>query len=316
MSETKDTLEPLVCMRLGWVGVSSEEQVQAIIDRALSEPPPVEHSHSWEECGMCLECDAAAVLRMARDRAAWGSGAEAPDRLFAVAARRDLPNTGRLVIPRCGRQGAAARAAIRCGPDCVAGRLPCRSGPRWRARSPGRDVVCRRRNRRFRPVLGRRRRGHARGKQARPAAATAAASRAGKSPPARRADRADRIVVGDRADRAGGGGAGSGQSRASDRREDARRGAGLLFYRHPAGPARRFRGHRARRPGRAYATSADDARPHYKAERHTGRASAGCARGSLGVAQRPRLDLFRSDCQTVPNSPREHGGHAIIKGRR
>ena len=117
---------------------------------------------------------------------------------------------------------------------------------------------------------------------------------AGKSAPARRADRADRIVVGDRADRAGGGGAGSGQSRASDRREDARRGAGLLFYRHPAGPARRFRGHRARRPGRAYATSADDARPNYKAERRSGRASAGCARGSLGVAQRPRPDLFRS----------------------
>ena len=47
--------------------------------------------------------------------------------VFAVAARRGLPNTGRRVVPRRGRQDAAARAAIRCGPDCVAGRLSCRS---------------------------------------------------------------------------------------------------------------------------------------------------------------------------------------------
>lgn len=55
-------LERIAYQRLGYVGAGSSEQIAEIVDRALAEPPPFEHSHSWEECGMCTECDAAWVL--------------------------------------------------------------------------------------------------------------------------------------------------------------------------------------------------------------------------------------------------------------
>lgn len=57
--EGRQALERLVWQRLDYVGVGSNEQIQAIVDRALTSPPPEFH---WEECGMCLECDAAWVL--------------------------------------------------------------------------------------------------------------------------------------------------------------------------------------------------------------------------------------------------------------
>jgi hypothetical protein len=57
-------LERIAYQRLGYVGVSSAEQVKAIVDRALEDPPPVSHPHSYEETGMCTECDAAWVLEV------------------------------------------------------------------------------------------------------------------------------------------------------------------------------------------------------------------------------------------------------------
>ena len=187
-------------------------------------------------------------------------------------------------------RSAVALTALLVG--CLAATVVARH-----TRSTCRDVVCRRRGRRFRVVLGRRRCGHAWGKQARPPTIAGAAPGTRQSAPARRANRADRVVAGDRAYRAGGGGARRGQSRASDRRANARRSARLLFHRHSAGAARRFPGNRARRSGRAYAASADDAGSDYQAERGTGRAGAGSARGALGVAQRPGPDLFRRAAQ-------------------
>jgi hypothetical protein len=73
--ERRARLRRLAFQRLGSVGASSAEQVQAIVDRALADPPPVSHPHSFEETGMCDECDAAWVLaveameeEMRRDR--------------------------------------------------------------------------------------------------------------------------------------------------------------------------------------------------------------------------------------------------------
>lgn len=58
----RGALERLAWQRLGFVGAGSDKQIQAIVERALTSPPPESHPHSWEECGMCLECDAAWIL--------------------------------------------------------------------------------------------------------------------------------------------------------------------------------------------------------------------------------------------------------------
>lgn len=60
--ERRKRLERIAFQRLGYVGASSAEQVKAIVDRALADPPPVSHPHSVKETGMCDECDAAWVL--------------------------------------------------------------------------------------------------------------------------------------------------------------------------------------------------------------------------------------------------------------
>jgi hypothetical protein len=60
-------LERLAYQRLGFVGCSSAEQIEQIVKRALSEPPPEAHPHSDYETGLCTECDAAWCLDRARE---------------------------------------------------------------------------------------------------------------------------------------------------------------------------------------------------------------------------------------------------------
>ena len=125
------------------------------------------------------------------------------------------------------------------------------------------------------------------------AAAPAFALSARQSAPAGRAHGSDRAVARHRADRSDRGGAGGSQPFPRDRNPAARCGARVFLHRHPAGPARRVRGDRARHPRRPPRPGADDARPHHPAERGSGRKDGGDARGAMGIAQRSRADLCR-----------------------
>lgn len=62
MRYNQKDLEVFACQRLGYVGCSSKEQIENIINRCIEIPPPIAHSHSFEETGMCVECDAAWVI--------------------------------------------------------------------------------------------------------------------------------------------------------------------------------------------------------------------------------------------------------------
>ena len=213
--------------------------------------------------------------------------------LRAVAARRDRPDPGWRIVSRRRRPGPSSRSAVGAGGNHIAGPRASRAGRRRGAGPPRRAVVYCRGDRRLRHLPGRRRGRGPRRRPARPAAAPAVAPSARQFAPAGRAHGPDRAVARHRADRADRGGAGRSQPFPRDRNPAAGRGARVFLYRHPAGPARRVRGDRARHPRRAPRPGADDARPHHPAERGSGRKDGGDARGAMGIAQRPRADLCR-----------------------
>lgn len=121
-------LEPFVFMRLGYVGVGGPEQVKAIIDRALADPPPVEHPHSWQEIGLCTECDAAAVLRMAHEAAGEPMPPLGPSDAEVEAAAKALEVRSDFQIERPidweGMARAALSAAARVRNEPTAERKP------------------------------------------------------------------------------------------------------------------------------------------------------------------------------------------------
>ena len=151
---------------------------------------------------------------------------------------------------------------------------------------------------------------------ARPATPPRLALGARQSAPPGRADRAGHAVARHRADGARRRRIRRGQSLARGRRPPARRGARFFLHRYPAGPARRLRRDRPGHPRRALRPGADDARPHYPAERRAGRGGGASRPRRNGRSAATAGSPMQRPCRQARGSLPAPGGRPTITVRR